>query len=246
MKKNLSYLIRIYAKFVYKCLRKRIKLKSVYGIYLLFNKDSTFNYCLEGTYGSLISDEIHKLNVGDLFIDVGANQGLFSILASKQGAKVLSFEPNFDIFKIFLDNLSINDCDNVYPLNFAIYNILSEKNLFHYKEKTGKSFIIDNRGTEGTVLTVDRNFLSIIENIKFNNCIIKIDVEGAEYIVLRELENIIVSDNRITTIIVEINPSNLKRFSSMKDQIYELLIRNNFTPQRNKDVEHYDEIFFRQ
>ena len=78
---------------MYKYFNKRLKLKSVYNINLLFNDDSTFSYSLDGAYGNLIFDQIKKLNKGDLFIDIGANQGLFSILSSKVGAKVLSFEP---------------------------------------------------------------------------------------------------------------------------------------------------------
>jgi len=236
--------LKAYAKFLYKYFNKRLKLKSVYNINLLFNDDSTFSYSLDGAYSNLIFDQIKKLNKGDLFIDIGANQGLFSILSSKAGAKVLSFEPSSDIFSIFLKNLDINGCKNIYPMNLAVFNELTEKCLFTYDKKSGKSYVTDNINNNN-ILTVNRDFFKIIKNIEFNNCIIKIDVEGSEYIVLRELENIIVSDNRITTIIVEINSKQLKRFSSKKEKIYQFFERNNFIPLRKKNSEHYDEVFHR-
>lgn len=238
------FFLKSYAKFLYKYFNKSIKLKSVYNINLLFNDDSTFSYSLDGAYSNLIIEQIKKLNKGDLFIDIGANQGLFSILSSKAGAKVLSFEPSSSIFSILLKNLDINRCKNIYPMNLAVFNELTEKCLFTYDKKSGKSYVTDNNNNNN-ILTVNRDFFKIIKNIEFNNCIIKIDVEGSEYIVLRELENIIISDNRISTIIVEINSKQLKRFSSKKEKIYQFFERNNFTPLRKKTSEHYDEVFKR-
>ena len=240
------FFLKSYAKFLYKYFNKSIKLKSVYNINLLFNDDSTFSYSLDGAYSNLIIEQIKKLNKGDLFIDIGANQGLFSILSSKAGAKVLSFEPSSSIFSIFLKNLDINRCKNIYPMNLAVFNELTEKCLFTYDKKSGKSYVTDNNNNNNNnILTVNRDFFKIIKNIEFNNCIIKIDVEGSEYIVLRELENIIISDNRISTIIVEINSKQLKRFSSKKETLYQFFERNNFTPLRKKTSEHYDEVFKR-
>jgi FkbM family methyltransferase len=236
--------LKAYAKYYYKYFNKRLKLKSVYDINLLFNEDSTFSYCLDGDYGDLILNQINKLNKGDLFIDIGANQGLFSIIASNKGAKVISFEPNFEIFKIFVRNISINKCENIYPLNVGIFNQLTEKSMFTYKNKSGKAFV-QNKTKYNNILTVDRSFIQIVNNIQFENCMIKIDVEGAEYIVLLELEDVIKSNDRINTIIIEINPDHLKRFNSKVEDIYILLKEYNYKPSTEDKSNHYDEIFIK-
>ena len=71
--------------------------QSAYGPELYhFGQDYTLYSCLSGKYGHVVSDQINALNPGDAFIDVGANMGLFSILAAQRvgaAGKVVSFEP---------------------------------------------------------------------------------------------------------------------------------------------------------
>src|SRR5688572_9009381 len=57
---------------------------SVYGVKLAPNfRDKTFRYCLYGTYGRHISDYLEAIDQPFVFLDIGANQGLFTLIAGR-------------------------------------------------------------------------------------------------------------------------------------------------------------------
>ena len=57
---------------------------------------------------------LHFLREGDMFVDAGANIGLYSILAAKCcGAKVLAFEPEPSAFRELQNNVSLNDISDL-------------------------------------------------------------------------------------------------------------------------------------
>ena len=70
----------------------------------LFNpnfKDPTFRYCNGGAYGNFYSKYLTNQNFFFHFIDVGANIGIYSLIASKNNncIKIDAFEPNPIIYK---------------------------------------------------------------------------------------------------------------------------------------------------
>ena len=64
---------------------------------------------------------LHFLQKDDLFIDVGANIGSFTVLASAHNqAKSISFEPVPATFNYLQRNIKINKIENVRLLNVAV------------------------------------------------------------------------------------------------------------------------------
>lgn len=51
---------------------------------------------------------IQDMPVGDVFYDIGANIGLYTMLAVKRGLRVFSFEPESQNFAILIRNLAMN------------------------------------------------------------------------------------------------------------------------------------------
>ena len=49
------------------------------------------------------------LQSGDLFVDVGANVGSYTIWAADLGAEVIALEPAEDTFALLLENIDLND-----------------------------------------------------------------------------------------------------------------------------------------
>jgi FkbM family methyltransferase len=167
-------------------------LKSVYGCYLRFMNDATYRFCLFASYGEKIVNEIDDLKKGDLFLDIGANIGLFSILASKQASgsvKVVAFEPNKELFPILNMNLQKNNCHNVYAINAAISSEDGEISFKKSPGHSGASHIVldDESGEESSILSISRNALVFLQNLSFKRALIKIDTEGSELIILKEL-----------------------------------------------------------
>ena len=65
------------------------------------------------------------LRPGDVFVDVGANLGLYSIIASRTvgaAGAVFAFEPDPRTHERLLHNLRANDCQNTRPFRLALSN----------------------------------------------------------------------------------------------------------------------------
>src|SRR3546814_19160807 len=68
---------------------------SRYGVKLRANwRDRTFQYCRAATYGRDLSGFLAAQDSPFAFVDIGANQGLYSLLAARnpQCARVIAFE----------------------------------------------------------------------------------------------------------------------------------------------------------
>ena len=72
------------------------------------------------------------------FVDIGAANGAFSLIAFSLGARVYAFEPNHYLYKNFLKNISKKDSD-IYVKNFALGNKNEEK--FFYMPYYKSTFV---------------------------------------------------------------------------------------------------------
>ena len=232
--------------------------RSAYGMDIVAIYDFTGKISLNGSHSKIIEDTVKELKEGDCFIDVGANTGIFSLIASKQVGKtgmVYSFEPNPEVFRIFQKNLIHNRVQNVFPFcagisdSDGIYSFVYDPHhngLGHIKADTSYQWERENQ-KETRILTLGKESLHFLEqgSRPENKCLIKIDTEGAEYKVLQGLENFILT-RKPNKIIVEISSEHLKRFDNSKDQIYTYMQSLSYKPiikSPNSQEDHYDEIF---
>src|SRR5690348_15759402 len=61
----------------------------------------------------------NTLKPGDTVLDIGANAGVYSLLASKKvgpKGKIYAFEPTAETYKLLVKNLTLNHCENVVPV----------------------------------------------------------------------------------------------------------------------------------
>lgn len=97
-------LLRIIQYFYYKMSR------TYYGVYLIPRPfDATYRFSFIGAYGMFLMKIISKKSCGT-FLDIGANQGLFSILALKNRhiKRVIAFEPNPIMCDVITQNIELN------------------------------------------------------------------------------------------------------------------------------------------
>jgi FkbM family methyltransferase len=129
------------------------------------------------------------LHPGDLFIDVGANVGLFSVMAANKGARVVALEPNPNICDELLANRTANDLDKVLRVLCVAAGDRFDVAPFGVPcpENRGTSRQIDVDGRDA-ILSPIMPLAFICERLEERRIrLVKIDVEGAELKVLRGL-----------------------------------------------------------
>lgn len=177
-------------------------------------------------YGTYEAGTLHIikecLEEGDIFIDVGANIGLMSLLgASKVGKQgsVYAFEPAPEIFNLLQTNISINHRYNVYASNFGLGSSPGTGAIHKYHDNRGMtSFVKRNTSIQESVEVPIRTLDSFLKEFNISKVkMIKIDVEGWELEVLKgSLE--LLSNNNAPIIVIEYNTS-----FPLHQEIYELI-----------------------
>ena len=162
---------------------------------------------------------------GDVFFDIGANVGVFSIYAAKKfdNIRVYSFEPEFSNLNLLKDNIICNQLpDRVKPYSLAVsdFDGMSSLNIQDYTP--GAAVHTENRDTidktdegyrviwsEGVcAMTVD----SICEQLKVIPSIMKLDTDGNEDKILQGARKVL-RDPRLRSLVIEMPlPADKMRF----------------------------------
>ena len=168
---------------------------------------------------------LHYLQKDDLFYDVGANVGVYTVLASQvKKTKTVSIEPLPLTYDKLLDNININRLTNVISKNIGL-SFEQSKLYFTTNKDTMNSVALesDDETQEVTVDTLD----NISQEYGVPNAI-KIDVEGYERNILNGAKNVL-RDDGLEVIILELNGSG-KKFGFLDDDIHSDLLKIGFSP----------------
>ena len=168
---------------------------------------------------------LNFLRPSDLFVDIGANVGAYTILASAEiKAKTIAIEPVPSTFENLTANVLINQIQNkVETLNIG----LSRKKGTLEFTKSHDTVNHVAKDHEKDKINVDVDTLDSIVKDKYPS-LIKIDVEGFETEVILGAENIL-NHEQLKAIIIELNGSGL-RYGYDENKIHEKLIHKGFLP----------------
>lgn len=128
------------------------------------------------------------LSPGMTFIDVGASFGIYSLVASRlvgRSGHVMSFEPTSASFRILEQNIALNGLVNVSVSRLALCHTKGETWLYYGGEPGSNSLgRSSGHGQEGEVV-----YTGYLDNVLGQSSVkrvdvIKMDVEGAEELVL--------------------------------------------------------------
>jgi len=166
----------------------RLKKLSLFGSTFFFNEKS-FPAILE-MYAKRERFKFKEFipKKGDVVIDIGATLGDHTIIYSKlvgDNGIVIAIEPNKDSFSLLKKNIEFNKANNVICINAAAWN---KKGLLKVSKK-------DFYTLDSVCISCKDNNYYMVKSIKIDDIVnrfgikevdlIKIDVEGAEYKVLR-------------------------------------------------------------
>jgi len=150
---------------------------------------------------------------GMTVIEVGGNLGLYTVLLSRlvgPTGRIISFEPDPDLYTLLRRNCEINKCVNVEshqlaagsgPARLVLQKLIINSGDNHLGEGGSRLF---RRAIETEVVALDQFLPSLCPDF------IKIDVQGWEFEVLKGLRGLLLS-NPATGIYFELWPSGLHR-----------------------------------
>jgi FkbM family methyltransferase len=166
--------------------------------------------CYEPTETELFKS---KIRPGDTVVDVGANIGWFTVIASKlvgKEGRVIAFEPEPTSFEYLKRNVEANGCTNVVLEQKALSNEAGEIELFTATEHLGQHRISDwgdgRRAVKVEALPLD----DYLAGSRISVDVIKIDTEGAEGVIVEGMEETL-KRSRNVKLFMEYLPENLRR-----------------------------------
>jgi len=183
-------------------------------------KDKASITVLDSSYETTSMKRL-DLQQGDVFVDVGAHIGKYTIVAAaKVGdkGKVISVEPFPPNFALLKENVLLNRLGNVEVINVAAWNSSNQLRFFVGASSAhgGAYFNYDLNSITVKAEKIDR----IVADAELSHVDwIKIDVEGAEYEVLQGLEKTL--DKFKPRLIVEVWQKN-------QNKVEKLLSKHNY------------------
>jgi len=152
----------------------------------------------------------------DIVVDVGAHIGHYTMISSKRvgpNGRVVAVEADPDNFEMLNNNIRLNQLTNIIPLNYAAYSKEKKVKLFLPSQESGFTIyntIMTNRARaeKDKFIQVNANTLdNLLEQSGISHegvNWIKIDVEGAEYEVLKGATSIL-SKSKDIALLIEIH-----------------------------------------
>lgn len=184
---------------------------------------------------------INHVKPGQVFIDVGANMGLFTILAGYlvgEKGRVISFEANPKHYELIKENLAMNYLSQrALVFQAAVYSeetqltfhatekFMGNGSLIEHDEHYKGRYLVDSFSTYKVDAVPLDAVLADMNYVDF----IKIDIEGGEYHAFLGLQERLRS-KAVGTVIFELN----KR-----------MLRENWFPFYNRLQEYHDEFGYR-
>ncbi|MEK6734862.1 MAG: FkbM family methyltransferase, partial [Pseudomonadota bacterium] len=169
--------------------------------FIMDTKDNFFLNSVEigngfGHEPFIIERMINFTNIGEVFVEVGANYGDFSLQMSKyignQG-KVYAFEPGSNTFKCLYASIFLNGLSNIILENKAVLDEEKEVNFMETMQE-------DVNGSLGSsVSTINsNNNTTLVKAITLDNYfhsqkidVLRLDAEGSECRILKGAQKII-------------------------------------------------------
>jgi FkbM family methyltransferase len=211
-------------------------------------------FCRIGKGDFLPGHESHILTKftpkeGDTVIDIGAHIGRYTITSSKQvgnTGKVLAIEADPDNFQLLKRNIALNNLTNVLPLNYAVFSTRTRMKLYEQSASAKyNSLMLARAAKTKNYVEVNADTLDSILKLNEVNQVnwIKIDVEGAEFEVLKGSTKTLSTEN--VSLLIEIH--NIED-PSHYDNIVEFLKHHNYeiTFEQRYDGSGESHVIFRK
>jgi FkbM family methyltransferase len=149
------------------------------------------------------------LSSGKTFVDVGASFGIYTVAASRMvgdTGRVLAFEPSVQSFPVLQKNIDMNNLRNVIAFRVALSDKGGGARLYHAPDPSGNSLGRDPSFDGGGEEVMTESLDYVLQRASVDRVdVIKMDVQGAEELVLRGASRVVNSMRPL--IIFEVYPN---------------------------------------
>lgn len=148
-----------------------------------------------------------------IVVDVGANIGWYTLLGSRLAGPrglVVAFEPEPTSFDLLRRSMEANQFTNIRLHNACVSDIVGTKQLSLYDDRTedfnqGRHSIVQFGRSKASISVASTTLDTALPQVPKRPHVIKIDVEGAEPLVLIGMARLMETDAQLQ-IIMEFNP----------------------------------------
>lgn len=168
---------------------------------------------------------LHAIRSGELFVDVGANIGAYTVLAASiPGTRCAAFEPAPETFERLTENIRLNDFGSRVQANQLAVGV-EDGELVFTKGLDSVNHVVgpDDDAKERIAVPVKRLDTVLRDE---NPVVMKIDVEGYEMLVLQGAEGIL-KKTSLLAVVLEMNGSGA-RYGIDEKEIDKLMVDHGF------------------
>jgi len=159
-----------------------------------------------------------------VFVDIGANVGIYSLYAAwlYPAMRIIAIEPDINNYMELIQNINLNGFRNIIPMNMAIGAYCKTLHFQSTSQIAGNSFgnlvefpsRVNQHGIElfgRALLSITIDYLSQISKIDF----IKIDIDGGEYDAVFGMKDTL---GKMKTMLIEFDTAD-SRYGTIKNYI---------------------------
>lgn len=170
---------------------------------------------------------LELLQPGDVFVDVGANIGYFSVLAASvvgSCGAVFAFEPDPDNFRLLRANAELNSLgDRITAVEAGLSDAQGAGNLFLSEDNLGDHQIFNADESRASLpITLYHGARYLAERVQRID-LLKVDTQGSEFHVMAGLMPLLRELQNPPHIIIELTPHALRDAGSSGRALIELL-----------------------
>ena len=175
----------------------------------------------------------------DVVFDLGGNIGYATLLFSRLvGAKgsVIAVEPSSRNFELLSHNVDINGISNVTVMQIAIGLHTGEIEL-NLTDQSNMNSILESASSVAKELVPWWNFSELVSDLKVSPNFIKMDIEGAETLVIKGMSSFLTETERCS-IIMEVHPNMYGPHNDVTE-MFDILQQTGFRVSRLISASHH-------
>ncbi len=172
------------------------------------------------------------LKPGEHFLDIGANIGIVSLIASRSvgnTGKVYSVEALPATRKLLEENIALNEAQNIKVVPFALLDKTGEVQFFGSIDGNIGGSSLSAQGQKGAPVIVEgRTLDSLLADGTIERCdVMKMDIEGAEILALQGMKNLF-ANHKPRAVMIEIADEHLAQFSAKPADVIEFFTNHGY------------------